>query len=462
MRQPSELRSYQQRIITHLYENNAAFTLARPGYGKTVSALTAFLELRRDGVARHAIVVAPRRVATVTWPGEILGWVHTSGLKYAVLDGPPAKRAELLKAASSRDLTLIGIDNVKWLLEQMRNLPADHPLWDILILDEVSKFKNPRGVRFKALAKEVNKWKIIWGLSGTLRPNSSMDLWAPARLVTRGALWSRSFDAWRKERYYPKDQWGYQWLPFPGVEDQLNTELAPYVATIHENELIQLPRLSVLIDYVDLPGEARVQYETMQKKLFAEILEEGDTVLAVNKAVATGKLAQLANGFLMDYGAMHQTHTAKREWLQDLHDDNSENVLVAYEYVEDLKMLREVLGDYTPHLGGGTTPKDDDHNIRAWNEGKLRYLAVQYQSASHGLNMQLGGSTIWMISPTWSAENHEQLIARVHRSGQTKPVIVRICAATKTVDDMKLMRVHNKMTAQQAFETYLRNHGVRK
>ena len=37
--------------------------------------------------------------------------------------------------------------------------------------------------------------------------------------------------------------------------------------------------------------------------------------------------------------------------------------------------------------------------------------------------------------------------------------MVRVCAAANTVDEMKINRVQNKMTAQKAFEQYLREWG---
>jgi superfamily II DNA or RNA helicase len=80
MRTKSELRPYQQDVATFLYEHDEALCVVRPGGGKTIAALTAFEELRREGVYTHALVLAPKRVARNVWPDEIMAWAHTQDL----------------------------------------------------------------------------------------------------------------------------------------------------------------------------------------------------------------------------------------------------------------------------------------------------------------------------------------------------------------------------------------------
>jgi SNF2 family DNA or RNA helicase len=195
----------------------------------------------------------------------------------------------------------------------------------------------------------------------------------------------------------------------------------------------------------------------MQRKLFAK-LSDDEGVLAASAAIATGKLAQIASGFIYDEGTTNPIHTAKREWLEDLIEDTIAPTILVYEFQEDLRLLRELLGKDLPYLGGGVSDKQADSSIERWNKRELKFLAIHPASAGHGLNMQAGGADMAWISPTWSAENYEQTIARLYRSGQTRPVMVRICVASDTVDEMKLNRVHHKMSEQQAFEQYLRDH----
>ena len=458
MRQKKDMRPYQDRVATALYENDAKLAVIRPGGGKTIIALTAIEELKRDKVIRHALVIAPKRVANIVWPDEIESWEHVKKLRYMLLNGGPVQRGlGLMPAAVHQcDLTIIGLDNVQWLVEELEPLPDDSPLFDLLVIDEISRLRNPKGERAKALAKIAHRFKMIWGLSGTLRPSGPEDLFMPARVVTKGRLWGRSFYSWRKARFYPADYNGYTWSPFPGAEDQINADLAPYVATVADGELVQ-PEPTIIFDKVQLPPGARAQYDRMERKL---MMGAGEAVIvAANAAVATGKLAQMANGFVYDTERGSQAvalHSAKREWLEDVIENATGPTLLIYEYQEDLRMLRELLGDDLPYLGAGVSDKLAATNIAEWNAGELPFMGLHPASGGHGLNLQGGGADMAFIGPIWSPEYWEQTIARINRSGQARQVIVRVCVAEQTVDELKLSRVFDKMSAQEAFEAYLR------
>jgi len=444
--------------------------VVRPGGGKTASALTAIAELQESGEIRHALVVAPKRVATEVWPAEIGAWEHLFSMHELRLAGTPHHRTEFLRRLRIGEgpytISVIGLDLIAWLLEQIADWPEDHPVFDLLVLDEISKLRDPTGVRAKLLAKHAHRWKMIWGLSGTLRPNSALDLFMPARIVTRGKLWGKSYYQWRKERFYQTDYMGYSWTALPGAEGRINAEIEPYCVTLHADELPQLPELSVVLDTIHLPDAVKDLYHQMHRKLFAQIRkgkDEIETVIAANAAVATGKLAQIANGFM--YPNEEETaagrrvtplHDEKRDWLADLVREHAGRpTLLVYEYLEDLNIMCEVAGRELPYLGAGVGDKVSAAHIRRWNAGEYPLMALHPRAAGHGLNLQAGGADMAWMAPTWSPELWEQTIARLHRSGQTQPVIVRVCVAAGTVDQLKLNRVHFKMTEQQAFERYL-------
>lgn len=456
--QPDVLRPYQQRLIGRLYESDAVILLARMGAGKTTIALTAIAELLRDGVIRHALIVAPKRVARHVWPDEIAAWAHTRGLRYAVLDGSPAQRRARLADVSARDLTIIGIDVLPWLLSSLRDYPRDHVLFDLLVIDEISRLRNPAGVGARAMAKERHRWRMVWGLTGTLRPSTALDLFMPARIVTDGALWGKSFYTWRVKHFYPTDYKGYTWAPFPGAEADLHAGIAPLIADLGPNEMPQLPDLCVIQDRLTLPSAARAHYDTMHRQLVArEVTEDGDDVLAANAGVATGKLAQIANGFVYDEaGAVHRLHHAKLDWLADQIEQATAPTLLVYEFVEDKEamaaLVRKITGAFLPLLSDGGSVIDD------WNAGKLPFVGLHPASGGHGLNLQHGGATMLWMAPCWSGELWAQTLARLHRPGQERPVVVRVCVAERTVDEMKFNRSHRRLSAQAAFEAYLQSY----
>jgi SNF2-related domain len=449
------LRSYQQRSATYLYERDAAFLVAPLGAGKGAAALMALADLIRDGERRHALVIAPKLVATTVWPLEVTLWAHLAHLRVAVLNGTPECRRELLATAPAREVTAIGVDLVPWLVGELAGLADDHPLLDVLIIDETSRLKDPSGKRARALLKIAGRFRTRWGLTGTPRPNSSMDLFMPAAIITDGALWGRAFVPWQKRHFRPRDPFGREWVALPGAEAKIAAAFGTVAMTVADADMPDLPPLNIVETHLQLPDAVMTSYRAMARELFATA--EGRTIEAASPLIATGKLAQIANGFLYGEGNDDAVfvHDLKIEWLKELVESlDGEPLLIAYEFVEDLRTIRRAFGE-VPALGGPTSAHEASCLIAAWNAGKLPLLAFHPASAGHGLNLQHGGSRMAWLSPSWSAELTEQAIARIYRPGQTRHVTIHVCVATRTVDEMKRDRVLGKMSAQEAFRRHL-------
>jgi hypothetical protein len=449
------LWSHQERAATFFYEHDTAFVIAPLGAGKGAAALTAFAELIRDRHRRHGLVIAPKLVATTVWPHEVTYWPHLAHLRVAVLNGSPERRRELLAAAPARDVTVIGVDLVPWLVAELADFAADHPLFDLLVIDETSKLKDPTGKRARSLLKVAGRFRTRWGLTGTPRPNSSRDLFMPAAIITNGALWGRAFLPWQKRHFRARDPFGREWVALPGAEEQITADFSTVAMTVADEDMPDLPPLNIVVMPLKLPDAVMATYRRMARDLFATI--EGRSIEAASPLIATGKLAQLANGFLYDAGAddLVFVHNLKIEWLRELVENlNGEPLLIAYEFIEDLRAIRRAFGPI-PALGGPTPAREATQLVTAWNAGTLPLLAFHPASAGHGLNLQHGGSRMAWLSPSWSAELTEQAIARIYRPGQTRHVTIHVCVAAGTVDEMKRDRVINKMSAQEAFRRHL-------
>src|SRR5262249_54212935 len=314
--------------------------------GKCVAALTSLSELIRDGHRRHALVVAPKLVATTVWPAEIAAWPHLAHLRIAVLDGSPESRRALLATAPERELTVIGVDLVPWLVGELAAVAGNHPLFDVLVIDETSRLQDPSGKPARALLKIARRFRTRWGLTGTPRPNSSQDLFMPAAIITGGALWGRAFVPWRKRYFWPRDPFGWEWVALPGAEEQIAADFGTVAMTVADEDMPDLPPLNVVVTPLKLPDAVMATYKTMARKLFAEI--EGRSIEAASTMIATGKLAQIANGFLYGEGNDDAVfvHDRKIEWLKELVESlEGEPLLIAYEFVEDLRTIRRTFGE---------------------------------------------------------------------------------------------------------------------
>lgn len=458
MRKKTDLRGAQVRTVDRFYEYPATQAVIGMGGGKTAAALTAFEELQTDGHMQEMFVLAPKRVAQLVWPREVGEWEHLRRLRVVWVTGTAKQRERLL--AKPADVYTIGVDNTQWFVEWMAKQNAARFARAVLCIDESSRFKNPRGKRGKALAKFLDKvpYGAIWELTGTPRPNGYEDQFMPLRILTRSTLWGKSFDKWRDRNFFPTDWNGYNWSIHPGSRPQIIADINSVSITIPLEEMPDLPKLNdgpEFIEWVELPREARQVYDEMKRHLLAEIAE--GVVTAANMAVMTGKLEQIANGFLYepDNKIAAMIHSEKLEALLELKEAAvSEPIMVAYQFIEDLERLRAAFPGLR-YFGAGTTDAEAIENERLWNSRQLDVLAVHPASAGHGLNLQTGGSTLLHYGLTWSAELYDQLLKRIHRPGQTRPCFSRPILARDTVDFLKYERVRNKISAQAAFQLLL-------
>lgn len=446
-----QLYESQQRGVTHLYEHDATQFVAPMGYGKTVVAMTAISELIENEVISCALTIAPKRVAQLVWPAEQKAWPHLSHLTVKVIDGGPASRARKLSVADA-DIYVIGVDHVPWLVAFLKTLPDDHWLFDCLCIDELSKFKAPRGKWSRAMRSIAKKFKIRWGLTGTPRPNGLMDQFAPLGIITANRLWGKTFDPWREKYFEATDFKRFHWKVRPEHEAKLEADIRTVTVTVSDEDMQDLPELVFRDHWITLPPHLRETYKGMEKKLTA------DAIVAANMGVATIKLAQIIQGFLYgDTPADTQyVHGLKQSLLEELISSlDGDPCIVVYEFQEDLNRMQQMWPDLR-WFGHNTTDAQARQNEEDWNAGKLPLLAMHPAAAGHGLNLQYGGHQMIWYGMTWSPELYEQTIARIHRQGQSDRCFIHRILAHDTIDVAKLIRIDEKLDAQEAFKQYLR------
>ena len=403
------------------------------GMGKTSIVLSALNELMYDSFeVTKVLIIAPLRVARNTWSDEIKKWDHLNGIRYSIAVGTAAERLAALK--EDADIYIINRENVPWLIEES-GLPFDY---DLVVVDELSSFKNWQAKRFKALMKVRPKIRRIVGLTGTPSSNGLMDLFAEFKLLDMGERLGRFIGAYRANFFRPDKMNGpivYSYKPIPGAESMIYNRISDITISMKATDYLKMPELVSSRYEVQMDDKEKQKYEEFKKDLVLEI-EDGE-ITAANAASLSGKLSQMANGAVYsDDLSVMQIHERKLDALEDIIEAaNGKPVLVAYWFKHDLTRITERLRK----LNVIYQKLDSDESIRKWNVKELQVGLIHPASAGHGLNLQSGGSTMVWFGLTWSLELYQQTVARLWRQGQTsETVVVQHILTSGTVDEQMM------------------------
>ena len=415
------------------------------GLGKTIITLTAIFNLMFDYFdVGKVLVIAPLRVCTNVWRQEAEKWAHLQGLRISVAVGTEHERLAALRAKA--DVYVLNRENIQWLIEESR-LPFDY---DMVVIDELSSFKNHQTKRFRSLMKVRPKVKRVVGLTGTPTSNGLMDLWAEYRLLDMGRRLGRFIGQYRTDYFVPDKRNGqviFSYKPLPDAEKRIYDKIADITISMKATDHLNMPELISCEYEVPLSDEERQRYDDLKSNLVLQ-LPDGE-ITAANAASLSGKLCQMANGAIYtDDGDVITIHDRKLDALEDLIEAaNEKPVLVAYWFRHDLARISERLNKLHIPFSQIDTPE----SIREWNAGELPVALVHPASAGHGLNLQSGGSAIIWFGLTWSLELYQQTNARLWRQGQSaETVVVQHIVAKGTIDERILSALSAKDRTQSA------------
>lgn len=433
------------------WEDTGAALWLDPGLGKTSATLQALWEMRCVGTIRRVLIVAPLRVATITWPAEIQKWGFP--FRYSVIHGPPHKKKEALDTPA--DIYLINPEGLPWLKKELLGRRSVKP-WDCCIVDEATMFKNWSAVRTKILRQMMRLFKRgIYELTGTPAPNSYIDLHSQIYFLDKGEALGKTVTEFRA-KYCFQDFSGFnRWKIRPGLETEIESRVAPLVLRMSCEDYLDMPALVRNPIWVDLPPSVRSAYDRLERDLFCQ-LDTGADLIASSAAAAYMMCRSLVNGGAYtseDYGVTrtsHHIHDTKVDAVQDLFTELAgKPLLVAYQFDHDReRLLKRFPG--TPVICGGISPKQSETIIRDWNNRQLQLLFVQPQSITFGLNLQAGGNDLCWFGLTDQPVVHSQTNARLWRQGVSGQVRLHYLLARKTIDEAIWYRLKDKDESQSA------------
>ena len=435
---------YQKYSIDFIENNPISALLLECGLGKTSITLTAINDLMFDSFeVSKVLVICPIRVAN-TWVQECKKWEHLNDLRISVAVGSEMERLRALRAKA--DIYVINRENVQWLIESS-GIPFNYQM---IVIDEMSSFKNGKSKRCKALLQVRSKIDRIVGLTATPTSNGLMDLWSQYRILDGGKRLGRFITEYRNRYFMPDKRNGviiysYKLLPF--AEEAIYEKISNITISMKAKDHLKMPELISSEYKVYMSDTEKAQYELLKHDLVVNLDEDDITV--VNAAVLSNKLCQMANGAIYtDKKIIQNIHDRKLDALEDIVEQmNGKNFLLVYWFKHDLERIVKRLNE----IGTSYSKIDTPESIEEWNKGKIQVGLIHPASAGHGINLQQGGSTIVFFSLTWSLELYEQVIGRIYRQGQiSDTVVVQHIITDGTIDEDILRALKDKDETQSS------------
>lgn len=421
-------------IDFHMDYGNVAWFMP-PGMGKTRT----WLELLAQ-TGDEALVFAPKLVCANTWPAENRKWKFNLPMRFV----RPGREKHF---RGKEQVTLLNPENAAWAFEQLKEDRRSR--YKMIIIDEVSKWKSHSSVRTQALM--TYRDRVDWTVTGTGTPVGAhlKDLFGEMLVTDGGRALGGPFhgdtpdDAYTmfiRQNFF-EDQYSKKIEPYSKTEAKLMHRLRHTAISFDINDL-DMPPLNHLPIMLDMPDAARVAYEEMHAQSAVEDLD----LYAVNAAVKSGKLRQMASGGVVDiHGARKYLHDAKAEHLKEiLEEHDGRPVMVFFEFVSDYVTICKTLGYEVPVLYGKTKPRDATRWLTQWNKGRLPVFALHPRSAGHGLNLQDSGNVVVFYTMPWSYELINQSIARLWRQGQKNNVLAYYLLVERTEDERVYSRVGDR------------------
>lgn len=457
---PHQIEAYE-----HLVDNPRALLFLGMSLSKTVVTLSYLYDMiYKEAAITKTLVVAPDKVARITWPDELDNWEHLDGARYSVVVGTAAQRLKAL--AADAEIYIISVDNLAWLIDLYvikRHGKYKGVLpFDCVVLDEASLFKSRDSQRFKKLRRAIKTVSYRIALTGTPAPNGLVDLWATLCLIDDGQRLGETFGAFQDKyfRVRGNGQIVYEYIPRPRTPEIIAAKIKDITLSMETRDKIVLPPCNIVDEEIYLDPYDLEIYNELEREYTLD-LPDGAEVTIKTGADLTNKLLQLSSGALYEDSddnvkVWHELNTAKLDRLGAfLEEYPEEPVILVYQFRHEIERVRARF-PFARML-----KKTSD--VRDWNAGQIRLLIIHPASAGHGLNLQFGGRRMIWFTPTWNLEHWLQTVARLVRRGQLQDVYVHRLIVKGTRDDSVRKRVESKESNQKYLMTEIkklrRKHG---
>ena len=406
---------HQKKTAAFLTNHKKGFCFNEQGTGKTASAIWAADFLIGQGLLKRVLIICPLSIMDSAWRQDLE--TFAPHLSVDIAHGTREKREQILLGSSR--FVVINYDGVKIVKDTIAKAG-----FDLIIVDEATHYKNPQSQRWKVLSKIVDTTDCgLWMMTGTPAAQSPVDAYGLAKLVNPQNV-PRFFSSFRDQVMVQKSR--FTWEPKSTAIHTVHAVLQPAIRYTKE-QCLDLPDMLYTKRRVALTRQQKAYYDKLRKEMIVELT--GDSVTAVNAAVALNKLLQISSGaaYTDDGGVIAFDIDNRYKVLKEAIDETTHKVLVFVPFRHTIQLLADRLnadGIPTEVIQGSVSAQRRAQTFKDFQEKKSpRVLVIQPQSAAHGVTLTAANTVVWW-SPTPSLETYAQANARVHRAGQVNKCIV--------------------------------------
>ena len=313
--------------------------------------------------------------------------------------------------------------------------------YDMLILDEAHRIKHPKTGVSMATAMLRDKCASCICLSGTPLTDRNSDIWNVVRMVNK-QLFPSHFAF--QQRYC-----GNEFAPGSSTSQSINmlelhrklTESGTMIRRTKKDVYTEMPKVTIDVvplgvrsDTLDaLADETRNNSKWMQSQKGRD------------RGVAAFKVQQSLEKYLQE--AIRLKLPLVIDWIKDFLQESDEKLIVGVVHREKCGyVLYENFKTMAVHIDGSADAKKKDKLLNDFmSDDSKRLLVGNIQSVGTGIDgLQKVCCSMVIIELPWSIADVSQMIARLDRNGQTRPVSVTFLVVKDSIDDMLIRMLDRK------------------
>ena len=469
----TNLHTYQTKTVEHIKTHPQSMLWLDLGLGKTVSSLTAAVDLMNEMKVYGVIVFAPLRVCQTVWGKEARSWEHTKHLTFSLIHGKESHRKWAVRRPVN--VYLVNYEGCQWAVDEFitQFLNRGKPLpFNMVIFDEISKLKSSRTQQGGAWGHAIQKilpW-VPYRVGLTATPGDKLqDLFGQYLILDDGQRLGRTYGNFERA-YFQSDNRGYKYTVTDKGKDFIQKAVADITIQMDADDYLKLPDNRIHDVFVRLPEKLQAQYDQLEKEMFLE-LDSGAEIDPENAATLMGKCLQFVSGAIYtditDRTKWEDIHNVKIDALIDVIEQlNGKPLLLGYQFRHDAERIKKRLTKEKinfVHFDSSIKGKDAQKLEEDWNAGKYTVLLGHGQSVGHGLNLQYGCSNVAWYGLPWSLEIYKQFNGRViKRQGQTQKTTLIRMLCEDTVDMAVLLAQETKAQTETELKRTVNEYRKRK